>query len=267
MNMINYREYRRKVFNACMLECFSRIHESCTQLKFGTGDCHQDALAKMANKMCDAFFTERLQLNTSTIGQTKAKLSEAVTFIQDCINISEAIAEDKMAVAQEEKLEIDKNQEIELSPEDTDLIDKVFEEKGPQVQVDAIRDATVKALIEEDKKAQEIRDSLSIAQSQVANGGDPKVMEETVARLNGRGPTSLMNAILNNVSAAAVKNVNENSQGVVPVGKVMAENADEIKTRASMMYMLYEMASVMGIIRFSPKDVKLEAESIYYNRY
>lgn len=266
MNMINYREYRRQVFNVCMLECFSRIHESCTQLKCGTGDCHQDTLAKMAKKMCDAFYTDRLQLDTSTISQTKTKLSEAVTFIQDCINISEAIAEDKMDIAQKEELEIDKNQAVELSPEDVDLIDKVFEEKGPQVQIDAIRDATVKALIEEDKKAQEIRDSLSIAQSQVAAGGDPKVMEETVARLNGRGPTSLMNAIMNNIAAAAVKNVNENSQGVVPVGKVMADNADEIKTRASMMYMLYEMASVMGIVRFTPKDVKAEADAIYYQK-
>lgn len=266
MNMVNYREYRRKVFNTCMLECFSRIHESCTGLKCGTGDCHQDTLATMAKKMCDAFYTQRLQLDKCTIDQTKRKLCEAVTFIQDCINISETIAEDKMKVAQSEELEIDRNQEVELSPEDTDLIDKVFEEKNPQMQIDAIRDATVKALLEEDKKAQEIRDSLSIAQSQVSTGNDPKALEETVARLNSRGPTSLMNAIMNNVSAAAVKNVNENSHGIVPVGKVMAENADEIKTRASMMYMLYEMTSVFGIEKFTPAKVKAEAEAIYYNK-
>ena len=265
MNIINYREYRRRVFNKCMLECFSRIHESCTGLKFGTGDFHQDTLSKMGKQMCDAFYTEKLQLNDCTISQTKAKLSEAVTFIQDCINISETIAEDKMKIAQENELEINKNQEVELSPEDTDLIDKVFDEKGPQVQVDVIRDATVKALLAEDKKAQEIRDSLSIAQSQVA-AGDANAMEETVSRLNSRGPTSLMNAIINSVSMAAVKNVNENSATPVAVGKVMTENADEIKTRATMIYMLYEMASVFGIEKYTPAKVKAEADAIYYNK-
>lgn len=266
MKTISVMEYRRRVFNKCMLECFSRIHESCTGLDPKSEDYHECNLATMAKKMNDAFYNDLLKLDTSTIPTTKKNLAEAVTFIQDCMNISETIANDKADNASKGDLEIPDGQEIELSPEDNELIDKVFDEKSPDVQVDAIRDATVKALIAEDKKAQEIKDSLSIAQSQVAAGGDPKAMEETVSRLGNRGPTSLMNAIMNSMAAAAVKNVNENSTTPVSVGKVMSENADEIKTRSTMMYTLFEMASVFGIHKYNSAEVKRIAEEIYYNK-
>ena len=108
---------------------------------------------------------------------------------------------------------------------------------------------------------------LSIAQSNVAAGDmDEKSLEETVNRLGKRGPTSLMNAIINAVSVAAVKNVNENSNGVVPIGSVMAANADEIKTRSAMMYMLYESSSVFGIHKYTSAEVKRIAEEIYYGK-
>lgn len=267
MKTISANELRRRVFNHALLECFSKIHESCC------GDCctdnddpHHDRNITMAKKMSDAFFGDMLALNGCTINQTKARLSEAVTFIQDCINISEAIAQDKADIAKEENMEIPEDQKIELSPEDEELIEKLFDEKGPEVQIDAVRDATVKALLAEDKKAQEIKDSLSIAQSQVAAGGDPKVMEETVSRLSGRGPTSLMNAIMNSVSAAAVRDVNENAKTPVSVGTVMAENATEIKNRAIMIYSLYECSSVFGIKSYTNAEVKKIAEEIYYGK-
>ena len=91
-------------------------------------------------------------------------------------------------------------------------------------------------------------------------------MEETVNRLNHRGPTSLMNAILNNVSEAAVKDVNANSKAPVSVGKVMSENAQEIRNRAVMMYSLFETSSVFGIKKYTDRDVKALAEQIYYGK-
>ena len=264
MHRISNLEYRRRVFNTALLECFSRLHESCCE--FDMTDCHDAHMADVAKKMCNAFFTDKLNLNDCTIGMTKKNLSEATTFIKDCIDISESIACDKADCAAKEDLEMTDEQPIELSPEDQHLIDKLFDEKSPQMQVDEIRDATVKALLEEDKKAQEIRDSLSIAQSQVSAGGNPKVMEETVNRLSNRGPTSLMNAIMNAVATAAVKDVNENSDSPVSVGTVMTENAEEIKNRAMMIYMMYECANKFGIIHYDTKAVKKLSEEIYYNR-
>lgn len=265
MNPIKLREYKRQVFNHCLLECITRFHASA--LEFNPyGDTHEKYLTEMANKMCRVYFTEELALNTNTIDQTKGRLSEAVTFMQDCLKICEAIAEDKAATAAENDVEVDPQQDIELSPEDEELLDQVFEQKNPEVQLDQVRDATVKALAEEDKKAQEIRDSLSIAQSQVAAGGDPAAMEETVNRLNQRGPTSLMNAILNALSSAAIKDVNESSTKPVSAGAVMRENAKEIRDRACMIYMMYETANVLGIHHWDRKQVQELAEKIYYGK-
>ena len=120
---------------------------------------------------------------------TKKTLSEAVTFVQDCIEVADNIAAAKADDAAKEELVLPSQQPIELNPEEEALIDKLFDEKKPEVQIDAVRDATVKALLEEDKKAQEIKNSLSIAQSQVANGTNPKALEEAARILGNRGPT------------------------------------------------------------------------------
>ena len=258
---ISYNEYRRRVFNECMLECFRRIEESCCEIE-KNDTFHLD----MAKRMSDKFYTDLLQLDTSTVDSTKKKLSESVTFIKDCINISEAVADEKTALAIENKMDMDDDQRVELSPEDEALVDKLFDEKAPTLQIDSIRDATVHSLLAEDKKSQEIKDALDIAQSQVAAGDNTAAMEETVNRLNHRGPTSLMNAILNNVSEAAVKDVNANSKTPVSVGKVMSENAQEIRNRAVMMYSLFEASSVFGVKRYSNKEVELLAHQIYYGK-
>lgn len=265
MNRISYNEYRRQVFNHVILECFSRIQESCCGLE-KCDDCHQDRLATIAKKMSDAFYTDKLNLNNSTIATTKKTLSEAVTFVQDCVEVADNIAATKADDAAKEELVLPSQQPIELNPEEEALIDKLFDEKKPEVQIDAVRDATVKALLEEDKKAQEIKNSLSIAQSQVANGTNPKALEEAARILGNRGPTSLMNAIMNAVSADAVRQVNEAAEKPVTVGKVVSENAEEIKDRAIMMYSLYEAASVFGVLKFTPSMVKKEAEKIFYNK-
>lgn len=266
MKNISYIEYRRRVFNTALLECFSTIQESCVKDETACGDCHADNLMNISKKMSDNFYKNLLDLENSTIEATKKKLANSVTFIKDCVSVCESIAADKYDKAREAGLEIPEDQQIELGEEGEALIEKLFDEKSPDLQVAAVRDATVTALLAEDKKAQEIKDSLDIAQSQVAAGGDPKVMEETVNRLGNRGPTSLMNAIINAVSAMAVKDVNEASTSPVSVGKVMSENRQEIKDRACILYCLYEASSVFGIKKYTPQEVQKIAEAIYYNK-
>jgi len=123
----------------------------------------------------------------------------------------------------------------------------------------------VAALVAEEQKATEIKQAIDIAQSKVSAGEDPSTLEETVKRLESVGPTSLMNAIMNNISAQAVKDINENGQ-FTSVSKALADNADEIKSRAVAVYSLYEMASVFGMKKYSRDDVKNLALSIYYEK-
>lgn len=258
MSIITNLEYKRRVFNAALLECFTRIHRNCLIDESAQASGYE---LDMAASMAKAFYSETLKLDSNTINKTKDMLANSAQFVQDCISVCESIAADKADVAKQNDLTIPQNQNIELSPEDKDLIDKIFDEKNPKVSVDVIRDATVKALIAEDKKSQEIKAAVDMAQA----SGDTKTIEETVSRLSGRGPTSLMNAILNRFSAAAVKDVNEAS-GSTSVGDIMRENADTIKTRSVMLYTLYEMASVFGIKKFTPAEVKHISAEIYYNK-
>lgn len=259
-------EYRRRVFNECMLECMCKIHGMVLN-----GDCSDDSfsserLRTMSRNLTRTFMRDRLDMDECQIRETKEKLSESVTFIKDCIDVSESIANDKAECAQKNGLEMDNDQKIELGAEDKDLIDKLFAEKSPTLQVDQIRDATVKALLAEDKKAQEIKDSLAIANAQVSGGKDPETLKETVNRLEHRGPTSLMNAIINSVTVAAVKDVNENAKSPVMVGTIMKENAEEIRDRATMIYALYEMCNVLDVMPYTANDIRKEAQKIYYNK-
>ena len=259
-------EYKRRVFHECMLECMCKIHGMILN-----GDCADDSYSAermnaMAGRLCRTFMKDQLHCDTAQIRECKNQLSEAVTFIQDCINISEAIADDKAEYAKENGLEMDKDQQVELGQEDKDLIDKLFNEKTPTLQVDQIRDATVKALLAEDKKAQEIKDSLNIANAQVSQGADPETIQEAVNRIEHRGPTSLMNAIINSVTFAAVKDVNEAAKTPVAVGAVMRNNKDEIRDRATMIYALYEMVNVFGIHQYTKDEIKKISNDIYYSK-
>lgn len=266
MSKMSLIEYRRRVFNTALLEGMCRIHGKILNgdLNVDNPDTGSDRMKTMAHRMCTEFYDDVFGLKNKTIRQTKESLSESVTFIQDLLETSEAIAEQKMEDAKKAGIEMDNDQEIELGDEDKEVLDQLFNQKSPDLQVEQIRDATVKALLAEDKKAQELKDALSIANSKVSSGGDMDVMKETVDRLNRRGPTSLMNAILNAMSNVAVQSVMESTTGI-SVGTIMKENADEIKTRAVMLYTLYEMNNVL-IKPYSQKEIQAIAESIYYNK-
>ena len=71
---------------------------------------------------------------------------------------------------------------------------------------------------------------------------------------------------MNSVAADAVRDVNENAKAPVSVGSVMSENADEIKKRATMIYMMYESANTFGIVKYTPAEIKRLSEEIYYNK-
>lgn len=265
LKRITYSEYKRRVFNTALLECFCKIHGQVLNGACENDEPCDERMTDMANRLCRTFMNTEMALECSTISQTKARLSESSEFMKDCGDVCEDIAEKKCKDASDNKVEVTDGEVVELSQEDKALINQLFDTKGPTPQVDRIRDATVAALVAEDKKAAEIKQAVDIAQSKVASGENPKALEETVKRLNRVGPTSLMNAIMNNVSAIAVKDINE-SGNFTSVGKVMQENADEIKTRAVAIYALYETLSVFGLKKYTPADVKQLATEIFYEK-
>ena len=271
---ISIYEYKRRVFNKCLLECMTRVHgmilngDGMNGLNPFASDMENAEIEqtnKLAAKMCEKYMCDEMHLAESTIQTTRKRLSESITFMHDVMDVSEAIADAKAEDAKKNGVKMDDDQEIELNQEDQAVIDHLFDEKAPEMQIDQIRDATVNALLAEDRKAQEIRDSMNIANAQVSSGDNADALKESMDRINKIGPTSLMNAIINSVTASAIKQVNESS-GITSVSEVMRENADLIKTRAVIIYSLYETCNVFGITKYTPAEVKRIAEKIYYNK-
>lgn len=271
MRNISYREFKRRVFNVALQECLTKFTLRCCGDEKMDTTLDSNKYTEIASNMAKDFYGNMLNLNEKTITETKNELSEAVTFIQDCIAVSEAIAEEKANDAQEEHLEIPEDQDIELSKEDQDVIDTLYDDKDPVVQIDAVRDATVKALMAEDRKAQEVKDAINIANAQVKVDEQEHSKEEAEASLKETAyrmnrPHSLMHAIMNGFSRTALRVMSE-SNGVDTMknpGKVLKENSQEIKNRSIIMYSLFESASVLGIKQFTPQEVKKIAEEIYY---
>ena len=258
-------EYKRRVFNRALLECFCRIHGQILN-----GSCEDDAvtderMSTMANKLCSNFYTEELNLKNATVQATQARLAEAVHFLKECGEVCEDIADHKVEDAKEEGLVMEDDQKIELSDADKAVLDQVFENRNPTPQIDAIRDATVNALVEEEKKSKEIKDAIDIAKSQVASGENPNALEETTSRLGKVGPTSLMGAIMNNITVQAIRDINE-SGNLGNLSQAISDNAQSIKSRAAMMYSLYEMASAFGIHHYTNAEVKKLAFDIYHDK-
>lgn len=264
-SVISNAEFKRRVFNSALCECFAKIHAKCLginedQTLFGYyPDANETYLSEMANAMAKTFIRSELNLDKATIATTKKALAESCTFVQDCVALCEAIADDKMKAAVENDVKAtDDMKEPELNAEEKELIQNLFDRKDPEVEADAVRDATVKALLAEREKANKIKEATSIAQQ----AGDQNKLQETVARISSRGPTSLMHAMITAVSEAAVKDVHEKNP-TAKIGTILSENADEINTRAAMMYALYEAVNAFSIKKYSKRDIEQISREIY----
>lgn len=218
----------------------------------------------LAESMCDSYFTEELRLTESTISQTKERLRAANRYITEAVAECEEIADKHAEEARKEGKTFGDDEKIELTPEDNEVLDQLFHSKGPGPQIDQIRDATVKALISEEKKAKEVRDALDLAQSKVSTG-DTNAYNETASRISKVGPTSLMGAIMNSFGRAAV-NETSNAGRFTSVGEVLAENADLIKTRSVMLYAIMETGNQLEITHMNSADVERLARNIFYQK-
>ena len=274
-NRISYREYERRVFNNLLTECFVKMHamandldESCcknmqTHVERNV-ECPK-ARAEMARKMASEFFKDEMCLKTCTINETKKKLCEATTFVRECAEKCEELAKEKADDAADKKLELtDDDQGDEVSEEDKSELNRMFDTKAPTVTADVVAKASVQAMVDEKKKSEEIKDAIDLAKA----AGDTKGLEETVARMERRGPTSLMNAINTFVCESAVRDVDANlpEGGRLSIARVLEENAEEIRARSMIMYSLYETMNAFGFKRYTEADIRKASWDIYQGK-
>lgn len=263
---ISYGEMEKRIFNEAFSYMMIRTHqeilsEGCCEGK-GSQNGFNHAMAK---NMAKAFLQSEIGIGDKTATQTRQVLNGSNTYVKDCIDICEAVAKSKSTAAAEEGIKIPDAFQPELSTEDKNLLNMVIDEKKPTIAMDAVRNATVNALLAEKNKAEEIKAAADIAQAEGAAAGDSKKLEETVSRLSAKGPTSLMNAILTRVSTDAIQKLSESNEGS-SVGELMQTYSDDIKDRAIVLYSLYEMANAFGLKKYTNADVKKLAYEIYYNQ-
>ena len=255
-------EYQRRVHHEVILECLCQLHAEILGPCSSCGGESAEDIEAIRRRLCRSYFVSELDLENKTIGECRDRLSETCLFLRECEQVAEAIAEEKAEEARENDVEFGDDQEVELSDEDKAVVDQIFDLRSPTPDIEKIRDATVDALVKEDEKAKEMKDAVDIAKAQGVVDNDPEAVSEAVARMNALQPTSLMGAIINNISVIAVNEVTEVGN-FHSVGDVLRDNSDAIKTRAVMVYALYEMANVFGIHRYTPDEVKTLAEDIY----
>lgn len=251
-------EYKRRVFNKFLTEALIRM-QTCV-LQGSETEPLAESVLKDIRVFTEGFYADELNLDKSTISQTRRRLSEADEFIHSTMNTAEEIAEEKKKHVEEDNIQVTDDQDIELSDEDEEIMDQLFDLKKPDPQIDRIRNATVAALVAEDQKSQEIKQAIEIAQKQ--DEEKPGTMEEAVSRINKVGPTSLMNGIINYFSTLAVRSVNE-AGNMGSISNVLSDNKEIIKDRAAIMYSLFETASVMGIHRYTDTEVKKLTTEFY----
>ena len=147
---ISIYEYKRRVFNKCLLECMTRVHgmilngDGMNGLNPFASDMENaevEQTNKLAAKMCEKYMCDEMHLAESTIQTTRKRLSESITFMHDVMDVSEAIADAKAEDVKKAGVEMDDDQEIELNQEDQAVIDHLFDEKTPEMQIDQIRDS------------------------------------------------------------------------------------------------------------------------------
>lgn len=275
---ISYSEYKRLTFNNLMNTCLSTLHECIVSDAIDSGVVNIDSekihrSSENTNReLCEAFFGDMVGFNTNTLDDTKQFFKygtpEINSFIRDCIDLSESIADDKVAALADAKMSAsDDKQAVALSKDDYKEIDTLFSEKAPIPEIDAIRNATASALAEERKRAEEIKAANDMASLVPEDNqeGETKALKEAVTALIANRPKSLFNAILTRVSSSAITAISETTGLNKPIGSIMQNNREEIVNRSISVYALYEMAHCFGIHVYTNSEVNDIASEIYYN--
>lgn len=248
-------EYKRKYFIDVMSESFAELHHHCIESEEGSEK--YDSCKAAAKE----FFNEQTGIESLTINGFKETVGPTLSYFgRTIMEAAEEMAEEKsQEIAINKDLPIDPDPK--MSEEDKVLMDIIFTSKHPEDEIAAVRDATAKALYAENKKAEEIKEALQI----VGEDCDAKTLQESINRIGNIGPTSLMNAILSNVTEHMLRgNINEGFTG--STSDLVRNNADQIKEDAMVMYSLFECINCFGFRTYSPEEVKKIATDIYLNK-
>ncbi len=264
---ISYTEFKRRMFNKTLIECLNGIHTIINNESNG-GEMKYSPNEK--NFISETFFRDILSLDTNQIRQTKQILGYETgcnSFIHDCIEISEAIAENKTdELANAEVLATDDDEMTEFSDEDNSILKKLFDSKMPVAEINAVRDAASDALFQEKKRAEELKNAIDMSKLMPAGTeNEQKKIEEAVTKLTKNTPHSLFHAIITRVSADGVTAQSNSIEGMnESVSSFLKNKSDEIIKHSLNVFTLYEMAHCFGLHEYNESEVKKISYDIFF---
>lgn len=264
---ISYAEFKRRMFNKTLIECFNGIH---TIINNESDDGSMNYSPNEKNFISETFFRDMLSLDTNQISQTKNALGYETgcnAFIHDCIEISEAIAENKTEeLANASVPATDDNEMTEFSDEDNSLLKKLFDTKMPVAEINAVRDAASDALLQEKKRAEELKDVVDMSKMMPAGtDNEQKKIEEAVNKLTKNVPQSLFHAIITRVSSDGVTAQSNSIEGMnESVSSFLKNKSEDIIKHSLNVFTLYEMAHCFGIHEYSESEVKKISNDIFF---
>ncbi len=252
---ISNLEYKRKYFMDVLCESFAEIHHRCIE------SAPVDEKYETCKAGARHFFKEQMGIENMSIETFKRAVSPTATyFANTIIEAAEEMAEDKAKeVVLNKDLPIDPDPK--MSEEDKAVMDVIFTSKCPEDEITAIKSATANALYAENKKAEEIKEALTI----VSADADNKTLQESINKISNIGPTSLMNAIMANVTENMLKAaINENAS--LTPGELVKMHANDIKEDSMVMYALFECINGFGFKTYDSKQVERLAMDIYLDK-
>lgn len=265
---ISYNEFKRRMFNKTLIECLNGIH---TIINAESDNGAMNYTPNEKNMISETFFSDMLSLDTNQIRETKKLLgydmNECNSFIHDCIEISEAIAENKTdELANAGVTPSDDNEMTEFSDEDNATLKKLFDSKMPVAEINAVRDAASDALLQEKKRAAELKDVIDMSKVVPAgNEAEQKKIEENVNKLTKNSPQSLFHAIINRVSSDGVSAQSNSIEGMnESVSSFLKNKSDEIIKHSLNVFTLYEMAHCFGIHEYNESEIKKISYDIFF---
>lgn len=242
---IDVIDYKRKMFNLALTECFSILYEKV----IGDRVHNMNEAVKLQSLSDHAkeIFISEMGLAKSTIGQTKNRINESgAHFTKILVAVAESVAEDKTNAVKENKGALD-SLPTDLNDVDKEVIEKVFEERLDEENIDQVRDSITKAMLFEKRKAEDINNAINLDKHNSKDGS----LSESVVSLIKRPPNTLLEAIYKKSMSDAIVEAVEKG---FDTSKVITDNKEIIQEGSLAIYAIYETINMYGFKKFTPKE-------------
>lgn len=243
---ITINEYRRRVYNMALSEGFALLYAKVLGEKV-INETEGAKLIKFADHAKEVF-AETMNLSESTMEQSVRRIDESgSTFARTLSYLAEAIANDRKDAAKEDE-DLIKEVPDTLTEYEQEVVEKVFEERLSEDNLEEVRTAITNAIVDERNKSEEVKLAIELDKEKSEDG----TLSEATVRMTKKLPTSLLEAIYKFNMHQAYQRAGEAGN----VNEAIEKNKEAIVEGSHNIYAIYETMSKFGFKQYSPKEME-----------